>query len=202
MLILNENKIRQHGKITDNIPLYLLPAIDSTNTFLLNKIPDSPPAFCLAETQTAGRGQQGRTWISPTAKNIYLSYLNYSHTPLNQLQDLSLKVGEHLLAYLHQQLKISDLRLKWPNDILWQEQKLSGILVETKRHQDLSAIVIGIGLNVNMVTARETISQAWTSLSKITGKIYDLNTIAGGLISTLARHFPPINLDSSNPVVL
>lgn len=189
MLILNEQELRKHSELPATTPLYVLPSIDSTNTFLLKKIPAMTPAFCLAETQTQGRGQQGRPWVSPKAQNIYLSYLTYTATPLHQLQDMSIKVGEVLLNYL-KTLELPELRLKWPNDILCKQQKLAGILVETKAHQDLSALVIGIGLNVNMTDTSETINQAWTSLKKITGKTYDLNNIAADLIKILLTNLP------------
>ena len=194
-MLFNEAILRQKSKIDEQTALHLFPSIDSTNRFLLEQAAHLQPGFCLSETQTAGRGQHGRTWVSPKAQNIYLSYLIYTETPLHQLQDLSLKVGEVLLNYLSQELKIKNLHLKWPNDILFeQKQKLAGILVETKNVKNHSALVIGIGLNVNMNESKETISQAWTSLTRITHKIYDLNDIAAGLMTALYKAFAPKNL--------
>lgn len=191
MRLFNETALRQISHIPDTLPIYLFPSIDSTNTFLLAKADTGIPAFCLAETQTAGRGQRGRTWVSPQAQNIYLSYLTYQNEPLNQVQDFSFRVGRMLYEYLAQQLHISELSLKWPNDILFKAQyKLSGILVETTPHQHLTAIIIGIGLNVNMQDLPTTINQSWTSLTKITGKTYNLNDIAGDLIQALSTTFP------------
>ena len=191
-MLFNEATLRQHSKIDSQTAIHLFPIIDSTNRFLLEQAASLQPAFCLSETQTAGRGQHGRTWVSPKADNIYLSYLTYSEIPLHQLQDVSLKVGEVLLNYLTQELKIRGLHLKWPNDILFeQKQKLAGILVETKSLENRSALVIGIGLNVNMKESKETISQSWTSLTNITNKTYDLNDTAVGLIAALHRNFAP-----------
>jgi BirA family biotin operon repressor/biotin-[acetyl-CoA-carboxylase] ligase len=191
-MLFNEATLRQQSKIDHQTAIHLFPTIDSTNRFLLEQAPNLQPAFCLSETQTAGRGQQGRTWVSPKAQNIYLSYLTYSEIPLHQLQDASIKVGKVLLNHLTQELKIRNLHLKWPNDILFeQKQKLAGILVETKSLENVSALVIGIGLNVNMKESTETISQAWTSLTNITHKTYDLNDIAAGLMAALDNAFAP-----------
>lgn len=191
-MLFDETTLRQKSKIDKQTKIHLFTSINSTNQFLLEQAKTEQPAFCLSETQTAGRGQHGRTWVSPKAKNIYLSYLTYSEQPLHQLQDLSLQVGEVLLNYLTQELKIQSLHLKWPNDILFEQtQKLAGILVETKSLENQSALVIGIGLNVNMKESTEAISQSWTSLTKITNKTYDLNDIAAGLIRALYKNFAP-----------
>jgi BirA family biotin operon repressor/biotin-[acetyl-CoA-carboxylase] ligase len=183
--------LRTLTKAPATLPIYLFTTLDSTNNFLLNKIPQGQAAFCLAEEQTQGRGQHGKTWISPPGQNIYLSYLYYCREPLHQLQDISIKTGEVLRRYLTEELSLPALTLKWPNDLLYEQKKLAGILVETQTYQDLSALVIGIGLNVNMQTTPQAINQAWTSLAKITKKNYDLNMIAGGLMNNLLKVFPP-----------
>jgi BirA family transcriptional regulator, biotin operon repressor / biotin---[acetyl-CoA-carboxylase] ligase len=190
-MLFHEAKLRAQGKIPGNLPIYFFPTLNSTNTFLLDKVGARQSAFCLAETQTKGRGQYGRSWVSPAAQNIYLSYLTYQKTPLQQIQDISIQVGEILYDYLSQGLNIPQLHLKWPNDILFeQKHKLAGILVETKKHQDLSALVIGIGLNVNMQELPQVIDQPWISLTKITGKTYNLNSVAGNLMQKLLTAFP------------
>ena len=94
------------------------------------QLSDPRPFCCLAERQTKGRGRQGRTWISPFARNLYLSLLWHFPRDLSELSGLSLVTAIAVLQTLHT-LGATNIGVKWPNDILWKEQqKLAGILVE------------------------------------------------------------------------
>ena len=125
--------------------------IDSTSSELARRIPTLDDlAFVMAETQSAGRGRRGRTWLSPPGMNLYLSVLKRFDTGFASLSGLSLAVGVSVAESLDPEG--SQLRLKWPND-LWtvQDRKLGGILIETALPQAAAAqryLVIGIGLNI------------------------------------------------------
>jgi BirA family biotin operon repressor/biotin-[acetyl-CoA-carboxylase] ligase len=120
--------------------------------------------------QTRGRGRLGRTWRSPFAGNIYLSVL-WSFSDSSVLGGLSLAVGAVLIRVLRA-AGVAEAGLKWPNDILWNERKLGGVLVEvTGETHGRVAVVIGIGLNCHL-SAREAdaIDQAVIDLRRILGE--------------------------------
>lgn len=153
--------------------LQLLETVDSTNAEALRRIAagGGPGLVCSAELQTAGRGRRGRAWVSPYARNIYLSLVWEYHEGAAALEGLSLAVGVAVARALAQQ-GLPPLQLKWPNDLLFNGAKLGGVLLEMAG--DASGrcqVVIGVGINVAMPpAAAQAIDQAWT----------DLTTVAGG----------------------
>ncbi len=145
--------------------------IDSTNRFLASVLcgPESNGSICLAESQTAGKGRNGRSWISPFGNNIYMSLaLRYPDGP-EALSGLSLAVGVAVVRTLST-LGVPDIRLKWPNDIVWNGKKLGGILIELfgDAHGPCS-VIIGLGLNCAMSPDQgAVIEQEWVDLDTIT----------------------------------
>ena len=127
-------------------------AIESTNSVLLAR--PNPPAgtsdVLLAEYQTAGRGRRGRAWLAPPGAGICLS-LSWTFREVPQdLGALGLVVGVCILRALRE-LGVSDLELKWPNDLLVAGRKLGGVLIELRAESAGPAcVVIGIGLNVSL----------------------------------------------------
>ncbi|MBS0351957.1 MAG: biotin--[acetyl-CoA-carboxylase] ligase [Proteobacteria bacterium] len=149
--------------------LILLESVDSTNNYLLKM--EHPPSMvaCFAEQQTAGRGQRGKSWFSPSGQ-IYFSLLHQVNKPLHQITGLSLAVGiataEALGAY---GIDSSGLQLKWPNDVYYEGKKLAGILVEVNQGI-LSSCKIVIGIGVNLFSSpnyEHQINQPHTSLEQI-----------------------------------
>lgn len=145
--------------------------LDSTNTRLMGMAAGGAPsgAVCLAEHQTAGRGRIGRTWQSAYGGGICLSLL-WRFEEQAAIAGLSLAVGVVILRAL-QQAGVEGAALKWPNDVLWRERKLAGILLEVSGEaHGRCAVVIGIGLNVRLPgQAAEKIDQAWTDLNQVAG---------------------------------
>lgn len=143
--------------------------LDSTNTHLMNRARSGASAglVCLAETQTAGKGRLGRSWLSPFGGGIALSLL-WRFDDVARLAGLSLAVGVGVMRAL-QRAGITGVSLKWPNDVLWQGHKLGGILLEASGEAyGGCAVVIGLGLNLRMPTeVGRAIDQAWTDLESI-----------------------------------
>lgn len=163
--------------------------IDSTNRYLVEQAHNQAAsgALCFAEHQTAGKGRRGRQWVSPYGSNIYLSILWRFQRGPTAISGLSLAIGVAVIKAL-KQLGINDLGLKWPNDIYSQGKKLGGILVEVSGETDGPCVaVIGLGLNMFLPESEaEGISQAWTDLSKITGRNeLSRNELAGVLLNKL-----------------
>lgn len=138
----------------------------------------------VADYQTAGHGQNGRVWQSPPKQNIYLSVLYPFFKSPSHVQGLSLAVGVSLIQSL-EKLGIHDLKLKWPNDIFYQGKKLAGILVETTCiEKESCAVVVGIGLNVNM-DFNQKIDQPWTSLKIMSKKLWDREELRVAIVKDL-----------------
>jgi BirA family biotin operon repressor/biotin-[acetyl-CoA-carboxylase] ligase len=129
-------------------PITLVPVVDSTNTALLQQAKQGvTQAIFLAEYQTQGYGQHGRKWQGNLGQLLMMSLLQRFRPSTTRLNGLSLVIGLAIVEALTQ-LGWQKFQLKWPNDILYSQQKLGGILIETLMQQQQIAAVIGIGLNV------------------------------------------------------
>ncbi|MDD2057076.1 bifunctional biotin--[acetyl-CoA-carboxylase] ligase/biotin operon repressor BirA [Pseudomonas sp. GD03860] len=177
----------------ENWPALIFDSIDSTNAQALRSISEgqAAPFLVLAERQTAGRGRRGRQWVSPFAENLYYSLVLRIEGGMRQLEGLSLVVGLAVMRTLHA-FGVADAGLKWPNDVLVNNQKIAGILLELVGDPaDVCHVVLGVGVNVNMQSAGE-IDQAWTSMRRETGLNVDRNMLVArlnqNLQSDLERH--------------
>ena len=164
------------------VVLEVFDTISSTNDYLLRKEKnkDKDIKICIAEEQTKGRGRRGKSWISPKFKNIYFS-LN-SYLKKEDLSGLSIAVALSVSEVLN---KINVMSLiKWPNDLLVGNKKICGILIETAKVSELTKVVIGIGINVNMEYS-ELIDQEWTSIKLEKKQSVDRNSIITEMINQL-----------------
>ena len=164
------------------VVLEVFDTISSTNDYLLRKEKNKNKdiKICIAEEQTKGRGRRGKSWISPKFKNIYFS-LN-SYLKKEDLSGLSIAVALSVSEVLN---KINVMSLiKWPNDLLVGNKKICGILIETAKVGELTKVVIGIGINVNMEYS-ELIDQEWTSIKLEKKQSVDRNSIITEMINQL-----------------
>jgi BirA family biotin operon repressor/biotin-[acetyl-CoA-carboxylase] ligase len=141
-----------------------------------------------AEQQTAGRGRRGRRWISPFGRNIYLSSLwKFAGKP-EVIGGLSLAVGVAVAEALAE-TGFGDVKLKWPNDILYGDAKLGGILIETSGcASGPTTAVIGIGLNLGMpAEAAAEIDQPWTDLALAGNRV-----LRNELLAAVLNHLLPL----------
>ncbi|WP_313482181.1 bifunctional biotin--[acetyl-CoA-carboxylase] ligase/biotin operon repressor BirA [Atlantibacter hermannii] len=176
-----------HSQI-DKGSVSVLPVIDSTNQYLLDRLPNLYSGdACIAEYQQAGRGRRGRKWFSPFGANLYLSmYWRLEQGPAAAI-GLSLVIGIVMAEVLHE-LGAVRVRVKWPNDLYLQDRKLAGILVElTGKTGDAAQIVIGAGINLAMRRVEEdVVNQGWINLQEAGIKI-DRNQLAVRLINELRQ---------------
>jgi BirA family biotin operon repressor/biotin-[acetyl-CoA-carboxylase] ligase len=132
--------------------LDVLLTVDSTNRFIAETAGAEPGhvQVCVAELQNAGRGRRGRSWIAPFGSGICLSLgWQFTEAPPT-FSALSLAVGVAVVNAL-ERLGARGVGLKWPNDLIWQNRKLGGILIEMRGESAGPAhVVIGIGINVRM----------------------------------------------------
>lgn len=169
----------------------VMPSVDSTNAEALRLLPttQSIPYYVLAERQTNGRGRRGRSWVSPFGENLYYSLVVRVEGGMRQLEGMSLAVGLALLQVIHG-AGVAEAGLKWPNDVLVGERKLAGILLELSGDPaDVCHVVIGIGLNVNMLAIdSDVIGQPWTSMRAELGCLLNRNELVAELNRQLSRY--------------
>ena len=137
------------GAAAREVAIEVVAETGSTNVDLLGRVDSlAPRHLLLALSQTAGRGRAGRSWLSSAEASLTFSLAWKFRRSLQELVGLPLAVGV-TLAETMARFDV-DVRLKWPNDILRDEQKLAGVLIETSAVADKSGVwaIIGIGLNV------------------------------------------------------
>ena len=185
MQLLDKNYIianTQEKKYT----LEIFESIDSTNTYLRKMSAAKYPRFCLAEQQTLGQGRFGRSWYSPFGQNIYLSALYLCPKNGYALAGLSLIIALAIIKVLQKYLPANKIKAKWPNDVIVTNKKIAGAIVESKSiAPELSSVIIGIGLNVNMVT---TSIDSWTSIHSIRKNYVNRNEVCVLLINFLLEY--------------
>lgn len=152
-----------------------LDAIDSTNTYLKElSQKETLENFTVvsAKSQTNGKGQMGSKWVSESNKNLIISILiKNSIENSSRIFDLNIVVAVSIIDVLKAK-NIPNLSIKWPNDIMSENKKIGGILIENSI-KGISIIdsIIGFGLNVNQ-TYFENLPKA-SSLKNI--MLYDFN---------------------------
>ena len=124
---------------------------DSTNTQALNWISEGAPEYSLviAESQTAGRGRNGRSWVTTAGSSLAVSIiLHPTKLEINKLGLFSLLGGSSVRKVLVNSFNVN-AQVKWPNDVLIENKKTAGILSESVwQGETLQGIVLGIGINL------------------------------------------------------
>jgi len=123
-------------------------AIDSTNTEALKQARQGAnEGLCvIARQQTAGRGRQGRSWVSPMDAGLYVTVVLRPKLDAKYLPLITLATAVAVFETLAE-LGLTP-EIKWPNDVLLNEKKICGILAETAETEQGLAIVVGVGINV------------------------------------------------------
>jgi BirA family biotin operon repressor/biotin-[acetyl-CoA-carboxylase] ligase len=132
--------------------LELLFEVGSTNTRLLSSAPppQSTADVCIAELQHAGRGRLGRRWIAAFGGGVAMSLGWTCSDVVRTLPALSLGVGVAVSRALTR-AGATGIKLKWPNDIWFEDHKLGGVLIELRAEAGGPAhVVIGVGVNISL----------------------------------------------------
>lgn len=201
--------------------LEIFDSLPSTNNYLMQIAAKTQGTHvCFAEKQTAGKGRLGRHWISPYARNIYLSVLWHFGKDLSQLSGLSLAIALSIIDALKAYGIQQNIGLKWPNDVLYQQQKLAGVLIEAsgETHSHSSTVVIGVGLNVDMpFSMTQYIDRPYIDIATLTSERPSRNKLAGLLLqhifsnltlfqtkgfSPFLPRWPAVDLAANQPVTL
>jgi BirA family biotin operon repressor/biotin-[acetyl-CoA-carboxylase] ligase len=170
--------------------MLVLDSVDSTNNYAMALIQQGErdtikPVFAMEQTQ--GKGRRGKQWKSNKGANIMLSIpIEMQWLPLSQQFQLSAAIAlschDLFLKY-----RVSNVFIKWPNDIFINDSKAGGILIENVIKGTLwQWSVIGIGLNINQEKFEDFNLKA-TSLKLATGETYDVLKLAEELVSSVLK---------------
>ena len=150
-------------------------SVKSTNDVALKLIKknNSKPSIILSNVQTHGRGTMGKKWISKKG-NLFISIffemnqkkINFKHFAI---------LNSYLLKSLISKEFSKKIKIKWPNDLLYNKMKICGILQEVVNYKDKKFLIVGIGLNTNFDPKNKGFSS--TSLKKIMDKDIDNNKV-------------------------
>ena len=173
--------------------LHLYQEVASTNSEAVVLAQAGAPhgTVVVAESQSAGRGRRSRHWHSPPRANLYCSVIVHGIGPALTLSEwlswVPLVSALAVAEAVHTTTSVS-LSLKWPNDLLFQERKVGGILCESLQiSAETPIVVVGIGLNVNMPAESfpEELRQTATSLYVVSRRCIDRNRILAQLLLEL-----------------
>lgn len=179
---------------TNSLDITIFETINSTNEYLKFYRNIKSLKFCLAEQQIHGKGRLNREWYSPFGQNIYFSCLYAFQKDISELAGLSLLVALAVIKVLKNAGMDDNLRVKWPNDILYDGKKLAGGLIEVQAETHGNSLaIIGLGLNVNMLNDEENITQAWTSMRQVLNRYIDRNELCAALINELLIYLERFN---------
>ncbi len=163
---------------------YIFDSIPSTNTEALNGNYEYFSVI-LAEKQSSGKGRSGRKWFSEKG-NLFFSII-IPPIETNKLLPLNIITGYAVCDALR---SYAPTNLKWPNDIVLNNKKLGGILIETKfSGNSLEKIVIGVGINVNQKYFDEEIENIATSLSQFIGYNLELEDVLSKILHSFENYY-------------
>jgi len=152
-------------------------AIDSTQIVAKQLAEDGADegTVVIAEQQNKGKGRLGRHWHSPYGKGIWMSVVLRPQIPIQLAPQLTLLTAVALCRAIRSYSGL-EIGIKWPNDLLYQGKKISGILLESSAEdQMLKYVIAGIGIDANLSAQDydEQLQLKATSLRLIMGKVID-----------------------------
>ena len=186
------------GEARDRFSIRAVDVCESTNTLLLqggHEMPSGSVVVC--DRQLAGRGSRGRRWSASPEASLTFSLLWHFDGGLARMSGLSLAVGLAVVRALAA-CGAAGATLKWPNDILHDDAKLGGILVELTGDAEQARAVIGIGLNLRtpeMAGAGGAFMMPVTALDALTSVLPERNHLLACLLIELANVFDRFSMD-------
>jgi len=167
--------------------------VESTNNIAYELIKKGYPSgtVVIADRQTKGKGRLGRKWISPEGKNLYMSIAIKPNITPKYATLITLTSAVACTTALRRYSEIPVI-IKWPNDMLVDQKKVAGILTEMKiEGERIKAVVVGIGINVNMTEddIPEEIKEIATSLRICKGEEFSRVMLASEIIKEFDKWY-------------
>ena len=164
--------------------------VDSTNRYLKQYVPgdDEEMTIVTADYQSAGKGQGEHTWESEAGKNLLFSIMVHPHwVPVRRQFVLSMVEALALKDALDSYT--DGITLKWPNDVYWNDQKISGTLIETTvDSKGIKTCIFGTGVNVNQTIFKSDAPNP-VSLAQILGHEVDREEVLQKIIEAFERYY-------------
>ena len=173
-------------------PIHRFDEVTSTNAVALDLYHQGVPegTLVVSDAQTRGRGRLGREWISPSGVNLYCSYILRAGNP-EWISWIPLIASMAVASAIHAETELN-ARIKWPNDVLIEGQKVAGVLAETvSDNGELQSVILGIGVNVNIpITALpSSLHSTTTSLFEHVGEAIDRDLLLTRLTDELDAQY-------------
>ena len=173
-------------------PLHLLGETTSTNDEAKRGARSGAPhgATWVAESQSAGRGRQGRQWVSPRGENLLFSVLVRLSCPPSRLPPLALVAGLAARDAIARAAPGCEVGIKWPNDVVVgkERKKVAGVLVEAiLQGRTVEALVVGIGINVHTRVFPDELAPRATSIALLASHPPDRAEVLADALSVLDR---------------
>lgn len=193
MKIINKiKKFLRDGNDDKSLKIIRLDEVDSTNNYLRNYQPDEDEVMTVvvAENQTAGRGQGTNRWESEPGKNLTFSILVHPlFQPVRHQFQLSEVGALAIKEALGKYVKPEKVTLKWPNDVYYEDRKISGTLIETSVSGGrIKDCVFGVGLNVNQTEFRSDAPNP-VSLCQILGHEVDRDELLKNILHSFREFY-------------
>lgn len=169
----------------------MLESVDSTNNYTANLIKQTDVAegtVVMAQFQTAGRGQRGNSWSGEHGQSLLMSVvLRPKNMPATAQFGLNQFICLAIYRFLGEEMGV-EAQVKWPNDILVDNKKLAGVLIENSlRGQWVEHTIAGIGMNLNQLTFPADF--AATSLRQCTERQYNPVEVARELLVFVEQEY-------------
>ena len=179
-------------KIYDNLPknrvnVDIFKEIDSTNDEAKRRDINSEFDIIIAEKQFKGRGRRGNKWYSPNSQNIYMTLCTENIISFEPTSLITGVICKNSIKNVNNAINVS---LKWPNDILYKNKKVGGILVEKEHYENKIKTIIGIGINLNIKNKKSW----WGDLSEFNLQ-EQRNDLIVEIINNLIKAFDEKNND-------
>jgi BirA family biotin operon repressor/biotin-[acetyl-CoA-carboxylase] ligase len=171
-------------------PLHVLARTTSTNDEAKRAAREGAPhgATWVAEEQSAGRGRQGRSWVSARGENLLFSVLLRVTCPPARLPPVALVAGLAVRDAVARAAPAVEVRIKWPNDVLVGPRKIAGVLVEAVTvGSRVEAVVVGVGVNVHVRAFPEDLAGRATSIALAAGNPPDRGAVLADVLASLDR---------------
>ncbi len=164
---------------------------DSTNTrakYLAEQGAEEG-TLVIAERQNAGKGRRGKNWTSPPGSGIWMSIVLRPDILPFQASMLTLVAAMGVFEGIYQETGLEP-QIKWPNDLVLSGKKICGILTEMTTELDtIQYVVIGIGVNVNIESFPQELSQTATSLYLESGEKKKRSTLVGAIAKAFEQYY-------------
>jgi BirA family biotin operon repressor/biotin-[acetyl-CoA-carboxylase] ligase len=180
--------------------LIYVPECHSTNTLaseLCQKTTVAEGTTVVTDNQTKGRGQRGNTWFSEPNKNLTFSIILRPTflKPVDQF-NLTIAVSLSIHDFLSQLIQGNNVRIKWPNDILINDKKVCGMLIENSiAGATLQQSIVGIGLNVNQLNFDVDTA---TSMNSVSGRDFNLSDSLHLLLHCIEKRYLQLRNEKSD----